>query len=301
MDIKRLELFCSVAKNLSFSKAAKENYMAQSAISRYISSMEEELGFALFARDRNKVELTPAGAEFYKYAVSLVDDYKLARQSGVEEANSGQDLLTIGFGGFDIHFVRKYVPGFIREHPDYTVSLKEYNYDSILEALTSRDCDVVFCPSARLSKHNELRKLVVSKENSAVGVGESDPLWNRDSVRPEELNGRTFICAYDTRHSWFQLHQLEYTCSIYGVTPGKGIYTNSGIALLTMLEMGQGIAFLTNNVATYDAKVKLLPIICDKQSTRVHVAAGHHKADNPITGEFLDYMERELKKNGQKA
>ena len=296
MDIKRLKYFCSVAKNLSFSKAAKENYMAQAAMSRYISSMEEELGFRLFARNRSKVELTPAGEEFYKYAVTLVDDYMLAQQGGVEIASAGKGWFTIGFGGFDIQYVRKYVPGFIKEHPEYTVSLKEYNYDSIVEALIARECGAVFCPSARLSKHNELRRLVTSKENSVIAVGEDHPLYNKEQVLPEELNDQTFICAFDTKHSWFQLHQLEYTCSIYGITPGKRIYTNSALSLLTLVEMNQGIAFLTRNVATYDAKIKLIPIISDKQSSRIHVVAGYSKADDPVTDIFLDYMERELKK-----
>ena len=296
MDIKRLKYFCSVAKNLSFSKAAKENYMAQAAMSRYISSMEEELGFKLFARNRSKVELTPAGAEFYKYAVTLVDDYMLAQQGGMEIASAGKGWFTIGFGGFDIQYVRQYVPGFIRENPDITVSLKEYNYDSIVEALLARECSAVFCPSARLSKHNELRRLVTSKENSVVAVGVEHPLYAKDQVHPEELNGQTFICAFDTSHSWFQLQMLEYTCSIYGVTPGRRIYTNTALSLLTLVEMNQGIAFLTNNVATYDAKIKLIPIVSDKQASRIHVVAGYSKSDDPITDIFLDYMERELKK-----
>ena len=205
-------------------------------------------------------------------------------------------MFTIGFGGFDIQYVRKYVPGFIKEYPDYTVSLKEYNYDSIVEALLARECGAVFCPSARLSKHNELRRLVTSKENSVVAVGEAHPLYSRDKVYPEDLNGQTFICAFDTSHSWFQLQMLEYTCSIYGVTPGRRVYTNTALSLLTLVEMNQGIAFLTNNVATYDAKIKLIPIVSEKQSSRIHVVAGYSKADDPVTGVFLDYMERELKK-----
>ncbi|MBR5731148.1 MAG: LysR family transcriptional regulator, partial [Firmicutes bacterium] len=124
MDIKRLKYFCSVAEELSFSKAAKKNYIAQAAMSRYIFSMEEELGFRLFKRDRSKVALTPAGEEFYKNAVRMVEDYMLALQDGAEAADQGKGWLTIGFVDLDIQYIRRFVPAFSETHPDYTIALR---------------------------------------------------------------------------------------------------------------------------------------------------------------------------------
>ena len=50
MKIEKIGYFLSVAKHLNFTKAAQECHIAQPAISRQMSSLEEELGFALFDR-----------------------------------------------------------------------------------------------------------------------------------------------------------------------------------------------------------------------------------------------------------
>jgi DNA-binding transcriptional LysR family regulator len=61
MKIEHLKFFLSVADCLNFTQAAKENHIAQTAISRYISNMEAELGVKLFFRNNRYVELTPEG------------------------------------------------------------------------------------------------------------------------------------------------------------------------------------------------------------------------------------------------
>lgn len=78
MNIHSLQYFCSVAKHLNFSKAAEECHIAQTAMSRSIAAMEDELGFRLFDRTRHHVELTPAGAYFLKEAAQIVEQYNFS-------------------------------------------------------------------------------------------------------------------------------------------------------------------------------------------------------------------------------
>ena len=61
-SFRRIEYFLSVAKHLNFTKAARECFVAQAAISQQIKQFEEELGFKLFERGGGSVKLTPAGA-----------------------------------------------------------------------------------------------------------------------------------------------------------------------------------------------------------------------------------------------
>jgi DNA-binding transcriptional LysR family regulator len=62
MTIKQLEYFSEVARSLNFSKAAEHLFISQSALSRSILSLEEEIGAVLLSRDKHSVSLTPAGA-----------------------------------------------------------------------------------------------------------------------------------------------------------------------------------------------------------------------------------------------
>ena len=295
MDIKKLEYFCSVANHMSFSKAAEECQVAQTAISRIIASMEEELGFQLFYRNRHKVELTTAGKGFLEFAERMINNYSMAKQSCAEIANGCQGTITIGYGGFDVSFIKKYIPGFISSFPQYSVILKEYSYDEIVEAMISKDCDVIFAPSSRLGKQIPMRRLITSSFDNMIGVGKKHRFYDRTEVSPEELNGETFICAYETINSWHQLKQFERTCSIYGITPGRRLHTNTAVSLLTMVELGLGIAFLTDNVDLRNADVHMLSIKSATPVMKMHVAACMSPAENPVVDEFMDHLEKALK------
>lgn len=94
MTITQLKYFLALAETLNFSKVAERFYVAQTAISYGIKSLETELGTALFQRTTKKVELTPAGQTFYsriKPAVQIID------QANFNIANDPQRLtLTVG-------------------------------------------------------------------------------------------------------------------------------------------------------------------------------------------------------------
>ena len=68
--LKQIKYFQSVVKNNSFSVAAEECFISQSAISQQIQSLERELGVMLLQRENRKFTLTPAGEYFYKKVCS---------------------------------------------------------------------------------------------------------------------------------------------------------------------------------------------------------------------------------------
>ena len=162
MNIHSLQYFCSVAKHLNFSKAAEECHIAQTAMSRSIAAMEDELGFRLFDRTRHHVELTPAGAYFLKEAAQIVEQYNFSLQSGREISRSSSTRLDIGFGGYDMNFARFYVSRFMRLHPECSIVLREYHYDKIFGSLLSRTCDVIFTAQTRIEDEAAVRQVLVS-------------------------------------------------------------------------------------------------------------------------------------------
>ena len=73
MTLQQMRYFIAVAQNLSFSKAAQQHYVSQTAVSQQIKLLEEELETELFQRTRHSVALTSAGQLFYEYAVRITD------------------------------------------------------------------------------------------------------------------------------------------------------------------------------------------------------------------------------------
>ena len=84
MTIKQIHYFIAVAETKSFTNAARNYFIAQTAMSQQISALEKELGFLLFHRSNRSVELTQAGQTLYEQVRPLVLDLERA----VEHASS---------------------------------------------------------------------------------------------------------------------------------------------------------------------------------------------------------------------
>lgn len=80
MDIGLLRAFLEIHRLRHFGRAARNLFISQSAISARIRQLEEEVGTRLFTRDRNNIELTPAGLKFLGYAENIINTWHRARQ-----------------------------------------------------------------------------------------------------------------------------------------------------------------------------------------------------------------------------
>ena len=89
--LKQIRYFQSVVRLGSFTAAAEEHFISQSAISQQIKALEEELGVTLLERKKRSFTLTPAGEFFYKKSLVLVADYdNIVRELQKVSGNSGE-------------------------------------------------------------------------------------------------------------------------------------------------------------------------------------------------------------------
>lgn len=98
MDIRQLEMFAAVAENASFTQASRQLHVAQSAISRQVRLLEEELGEQLFKRLNRRVYLTQAGETLLRYARRIFVELRDAAMEVSEIANLNRGRITIGAG-----------------------------------------------------------------------------------------------------------------------------------------------------------------------------------------------------------
>lgn len=80
MDVTLIRTFLEVSATGSFVAAARRLYVTQSAVSLRVRRLEEELGLPLFSRSKAGAEMTAAGREFERYALSLLKVWEEARQ-----------------------------------------------------------------------------------------------------------------------------------------------------------------------------------------------------------------------------
>jgi DNA-binding transcriptional LysR family regulator len=95
MDITLIRTFLEVAATGSFVSASERLYVTQSAVSLRIRRLEDSLGKPLFTRSKSGAELTPAGREFERYAMSLIKIWEEARQQ-IAVPEGYEKSLTLG-------------------------------------------------------------------------------------------------------------------------------------------------------------------------------------------------------------
>ena len=97
MEFRQLRYFTAIAQHGTFSKAAEQVFVAQSALSHQLAQLEEELGTRLFHRSRRGVELTESGRIFLAHATAILRQVDDARASvrNIEGDPSGKVVFGV--------------------------------------------------------------------------------------------------------------------------------------------------------------------------------------------------------------
>ena len=289
MDFRKLIYFHYVATYQNFTKAAEECHIAQTAMSRYIASLEQELSFPLFDRSHKHVTLTPAGAAFWEKTKQLLDLYQNAVAESHDIANGFDRQLTVGYGGFERQLVARYVDGFLKKNPKTSVVIYYYSYDEMLSHLLTQKCDVVFGPGNRLNGVANLRMEETYVSAYYLAVSTRNPLASQTEVDAALLNGKALVCP--SEKGVYQDGVYEKLCSRLGFQPGKILHTNATQSQLVMVELDLAMAIVPGYLLKEPRPgITLLPFANPLPPEKLHVAAGFDNREKLSIRLFLDYV-----------
>lgn len=139
----RLKVFQSVARNLSFTKAAQEMILSQPAITRHIHELESQYQIRLFDRQGNKISLTEAGHLLLDHSERILEAYKqLEYEIGMLRGDYLGELRLGASTTVEQYVVPLFLGEFIRKFPKVTVSLLNGNSRFIETALQENRIDL---------------------------------------------------------------------------------------------------------------------------------------------------------------
>ena len=145
MDIDALKTFLEVNRTRHFGQAADNLYLSQSAVSARIRQLEEEVGMPLFTRQRNNIELTPAGKKLLTYAENILVTWHRAKQ---EIGVSDEKRVPIVIGCMPslweilLHDLVRYLH---KSLPTLVIHTDSQNYDVLLRRIKEGTFDLAFC------------------------------------------------------------------------------------------------------------------------------------------------------------
>ena len=118
--------FEAAARNLSFTKAAAELFVTQSAVSRQVKTIEEHLGVALFARRHRALLLTEAGHDLYRATAQALRQISDAA-ARIRERGAGRTLTVTATIGFASLWLIPRLTDFRSQRPDIDIRISANN------------------------------------------------------------------------------------------------------------------------------------------------------------------------------
>lgn len=132
MNIRNLEYFIKVVDTNSFTKAAEELFISQSAISQQIKALEDELGFPLMIRNRKGFELTQAGKYLYIEGKNIIANIKEIENHATYISKNNNKELKIGHVvNYGYQELKKALRIFSAKYPEIKISIKDETHDTI--------------------------------------------------------------------------------------------------------------------------------------------------------------------------
>lgn len=286
MNTQQLESFLAVAENLNFARAAEALNITQSAVSRQIHALENELGAKLFHRTSRSVSLTPSGIIFYEDAKKFMGGLMAATDKIKNNSKSNVQILRIGFSNpIDCENSAGLLQECRRQFPELHPFLRIIPHRSIVNLLFQGDIDILFgckddVPSRKGVFYKELKKVPV-----CCLLSSNHPYAKKKVVRAEELySEKIILCnayAIPSQAAVMQQQMKDH------FSLGSVYLCDSLNALLTLVKAGYGFGILPE-ITLDDSKIAFIPF-----ADREYVSYGifySKTPQNPLTKKFLSIL-----------
>ncbi len=261
MADRRLQVFQTVARLLSFTKAAEELHMTQPAVTFQVRQLEEQYNTRLFDRTHNRISLTEAGRKVYESAIHIFELYAEMDNAVRELTGDVGGVLILGASSTIAEYMLPVLLGdFKKKYPEVSIRLKVSNSDGIVSQVENNTIDLGVVEAPVNNKN-----LVVEQcrtDELVLIVPPGHELAMRDKVSPKELIDYPFICREEG--SGTREVMLDSMSADGGSAGDLNIVMELGSleAIKGAVEAGMGISVLSS--ATVVKELKLGTLIAIK-------------------------------------
>ena len=192
MADRRLQVFHTVARLLSFTKAAEMLHMTQPAVTFQIRQLEEHFNTRLFDRTHNRISLTAAGERVFQYAEKIIALYGEMDIKVRELTGDVSGILIIGASTTIAEYMLPSLLGTFKEkHPDINLRLKVSNSVGIVHMVEDNSVDVGIVESPITNKNLVVE--VCWYDKLVLICPTNHPLAKKSKIKVEDLLGQPFV------------------------------------------------------------------------------------------------------------
>jgi|TARA_B110000259_G_scaffold91513_1_gene106291 DNA-binding transcriptional LysR family regulator len=290
MSDRRLQVFYTVAKLLSFTKAAETLHMTQPAVTFQVRQLEEHFDTRLFDRTHNKILLTDAGQKVFFYAEKIFDLNAEMEHSLRALSEDTEGTLSIG-GSTTIaqYTLPSLLKGFREKYPDLSIKICEANTDGIVTKVESSmiDLGIVEAPVT----NQDLDVDIFRSDELVLITHPEHELAKRDSVKPSDILKLPFITREEGSGTksvifdYFLKHNIERNKLNVCMELGNSESIKGAV------EAGIGVSILSKTTIEKELELQRLAFIplSPRLTRNFYFVKKRHKFKLKVTDELISY------------
>jgi DNA-binding transcriptional LysR family regulator len=284
--------FESAARHLSFTKAGEELYLTQSAVSRQIKELEDQLGVPLFQRRHRALSLTDAGQQFYAVAAQVITTMRAATERLRTQAGKRRPLTVTTTNSFASLWLIPRLAGFTREHPEVDVRITA---ETTVQDLARDGLDVALRHGpASLAGPNAVRLF----GERVFPVCSPKLLKKLPLKKPDDLKNHVLLQYHDpdVRHPWLHWKTWLEVAGVAGLRPAGTLSFSGYEQIIPAAVAGHGVALGRSPLVKdlIDSKQLVAPFKSMADPARAYfVIVAKDAAQRPEVSAFVEWLKAE--------
>ena len=257
MTLQQIMYFQRVARSGSFTKAARACFVSQTAISRQISALEEELHVTLLERDTAHVKLTLAGEYFFQQVNELTARLEEVVTRTQTIAQEQQTHLTLGIPTIlEQHAITGMLRRYHSLHPEVQLSTVAGSRQQLVSQLVDRKIDLLVAMDFDLPDLEGLDSIILQQVHATWLLPTGHPLAGAEKIAPQQLQGETLILTQEDPGGNTEELLRQYYNQL-GLKGNPVLHTRTLEELFLLASAGVGIGLLPSSAPGY-----LRPDLC---------------------------------------
>ncbi len=300
MEVRQLQIFCTLAEELNFTRTAERVHTVQSNVTAQIKALEEELGVPLFDRLGRRVALTDAGRRFQPFAaqaLAVMEQGQRTVQAGSEPCGP----LRIGAPESVLTYrLPPVLRDFRRRFPHVELIFRPHADDGLAIELETGKIDMVI-HMGDCVPNSAFECIPLRTQRIFLLCHPSHPLAGQRTVKPSDLAGQTLLlteagCGYRAK--------LDRTLAMQNIRPGHVTEFSSVEAIKQCVAAAMGLALLPAIVVARELRqhqFKALHWAGPSLDIATHILWHKDKWVSPAMAAFRDMVESKLAEESETA
>lgn len=286
MNLQQIKYFLELADELHFWKTSEKIFITQSALSRQIKSLENELGIQLFERDKRNVKLTTAGEFLKNELAKILTDFESITRHAKQIAAGETGTIRIGHpASITFSLLPDLLSQFAQKYPNVIAQMVEVDAIDVDSFLLTHRIDLAFNREPCKAKGLESKPLFT--ENFALVVPSNHPINQMSEINLSDLKDEWFVLPSLVGKSEHAA-QLRAIFAEAGFSPKVRFESDFGATILGLVAKGLGISIEPFSYSYYlTEEVKFIKI---PANSSLYVTWRCDDA-NPVLQNFLNVIE----------